>query len=786
MRWKGRMTISSLQTAQKAQKTAGALDQKLTAAQTELGKQQTVLAKLEKTVGGWKDELKALSADPKKNAAQIADLKSKIEASAGGFKVQTGRVEAAAMQVTTARAALYDAEKGALVAAKLANTEALMEGKAVPFEQAVRVDSVEDAASMSRADQQRILGAAAPIDPKVALNLDMNKLMLAANAGNGPAMLEDILRSSDPANHATLLKLIPSLLPVIVSQTKTEKTAEAMTRALKAASPEARALLNGPLAAELSGKFKPDNALRIALTENMGTAQGIPVDTAVALQEGLEKTGDVLGAEIMGSMVAQQIGGLRKDFEKKFDQTNGLKLELARLQGGFGPMLTDAQKKKATDSFMKLHAKDFAETEAAAAALSTALPALQSLNLSSRSSGEGSLLRKEATKVLGDLEKLSETNKGGDALLKAVEGKEPWLMNALDFTKTNKDLAEGMAKVVTSSIALKALRGGAVAKDAAIETLGRLEHVLGAKGLKEIQTAFGGLDGSPESMKKAKDAFQKIDAGEFGKTPIQKNLFKVFGLALSIPSVAQGLSGLGDAGTADRVKTLMDSAKLSTDAAELMLKNVAKESVLSGLSKVGTAAGIVSGVIDGVKGVAAIADGHVGEGAADLMTGAGGVMMGLAQLGVAIPGGQLIGAALAVGGLVVKLVTGNKEAREKEEGMEEGAAEFLKGAGIPDAAATALGDIRRKDQANMGQVMVQLAEEFNMDPKALLAFLIKHPDKLDDFADKAFDLSDGPDGKFLRKGRYVPSNGDQGSRTYVGMDDLVAWMKDNGLDPKKD
>ena len=51
-----------------------------------------------------------------------------------------------------------------------------------------------------------------------------------------------------------------------------------------------------------------------------------------------------------------------------------------------------------------------------------------------------------------------------------------------------------------------------------------------------------------------------------------------------------------------RVKTLVDSAKLSTDAAEPLLGSVAKKSVLEGLSKVGTVASIVGGVIEGIQG----------------------------------------------------------------------------------------------------------------------------------------------------------------------------------------
>lgn len=379
---------------------------------------------------------------------------------------------------------------------------------------------------------------------------------------------------------------------------------------------------------------------------------------------------------------------------------------------------------------------------------------------------------------------LQNTDVGGEAILKAMESRAPWLTSALDYSKTSKDLGEGMAKVVASSIALKALGGGAVQKDIAIEALGRLEHVLGAKGLDQVQKAFADLDGTPEAMKRAEAAFRNIDAGEFGASAVQKNTFKVLGLALSIPGVAQGVGAWDNASSLARVKTLMDSAKLSTDAAELLLGSVAKKSVLEGLSKVGTAASIVGGVIEGIQGgVTAFSDGKHLEGAGGMMSGAGGVMMGLAQLGMRVPGGQLIGAGLAVAGLITKRIAGNSAAREAEEAKEADAKAYLKGAGIEEPMATALSNIRRKDGINVGDVILQLAPEFKMEPKALLNYLLAHPDKLKGFVDKAFDLHAGADGKFDRRGITYPANGDQASKTYIGLDDVALWMRANGMNP---
>lgn len=774
---------STLQSARSAQAQAGQSSKGLEQAQAELVAAQAALTQMRTQLDGWAAELKTPGLSPEKSTKLRGQLFEGLK-QLNGLKAN---VDGAAAKVGTAREQLYGAEAKALAAAKEANAAATDILAPLPFLEAQYVDSLEDAGSLSRAKQRALLGADAPIDARTAALIDGNKLSLAAQAGNGPEMLARVLEGTDPAQQAAFLKANAAVVKSIFQRGgETEADARMLLRAVDAAAtPEAKAVLVERLAA---AQGKGHDGLAYGLKRALGSGLGTQTsfETMGALRTALKQAGKAGAADAVAHITAAKVGELRKDFESKFKESERLKGELAKLNGGFQPLLSEDAQKAANAAFLKKHAATFEATNKAATALGQALPALEALGETDKPTyglnGDGAL-KAEALKVLPVLDRLKDVDGGGAAILKGMETQADWFRAALAHGGSVKDAGETMAKVIASSVVLKALKGGAVDKALAVQSLSRLKNVLGIDGVDALRDAFVHLDGSPKSMEKAKEAFKKIDAGGFGASAVQKSTFQLIGLAFSIQSVASGAQGWAGATPLEKVKTVTDAARLSTDAAQLLLKNVAKESVLDGLSKAGTAAGIVGGVLDGLKGAVAISNGKIGEGAADLMSGTGGVLLGLAQIGVRIPGGQLAGAVLAAAGIATKLITGNLAAREAEAAKEADAKDYLIAADVPAKTAAALSDIRRRDNVNIGDVVQQLAPEFKMEPKALFAFLLKHPEVLEGFVDRAFDLATSADGTFDRKGHTFPANGDQAAKTLTGLDDLAAYLRAQGLSP---
>lgn len=107
--------------------------------------------------------------------------------------------------------------------------------------------------------------------------------------------------------------------------------------------------------------------------------------------------------------------------------------------------------------------------------------------------------------------------------------------------------------------------------------------------------------------------------------------------------------------------------------------------------------------------------------------------MGAAAISGSIPGGQLVGATLAVVGLVANLIVADRAAEKAERAAEKDALAYLKGGGVAEPQAKALANVREKDHRNAGVPIRQIAERLKMDPNQLFERLQKLPPaKLDE------------------------------------------------------
>jgi hypothetical protein len=278
-----------------------------------------------------------------------------------------------------------------------------------------------------------------------------------------------------------------------------------------------------------------------------------------------------------------------------------------------------------------------------------------------------------------------------------------------------------------------------------------------AEAAKGLATTFARVQSGALPPEAIKDAFAKIDGGAFGKSKLAQNSLKVIGLGFSMYGVAKGIKDWDDAGALDKFKTVVASANLGVEGASMVMKALGKESAVGALSKLGGGIAVVGGVLDVFGGIKGIANGDVGNGAADLMSGAGGVLMGLAATSSSVPGGQLIGAGLAVAGLVTKLIVGHRAAAKAERASEADARAYLQAADIDPALAKPLSNVRQIDHRNAGIPIAQIAPRLGMTGEQLFLKLQKLPPaKLDEFVKRMLTLELNDQGHAL-EGPVRPS-----------------------------
>lgn len=730
------------------------------------GRQQKVAALVQKL------EVSA-KGDPKKYGTALADAKSKLTKLGRDISAQGEVMKGAGKALAASRAEVDTAATQALAIAKKEKMPA-----------AVWVDSLEDAASLPVEKQKQVLGAAAYISKEQALATDVKTVKQALktmNPDEALKVLDRTLMGTAPQEQAKLLAALKPELEFlaraanepITYSSHGEASGKAYVEAMRMASPAAQKLMAKALAATFpdGDKWRPGlehgwkTGAGKALGESMKSGQNFGVAGEVVTA--LTAAGKLDQAGTMRGVIADTITELRTDFEKQSKGVAGLRGELALLNQGVGSLMTTEQRNKAIEGFKAKHAEEFGAFDSAASKLTGAFEAFPlakdplSPDVGRWAWQDGKNLQAELGKVQKLMGSIQSTPAGEKAILDALRAQEKgvapaWLDSVLETAKTSKDLTEGTAKVIATGIAQLGMMGTVTSKQSLVSLLQKNAGLLGidAEKARALGDAF-----TSQNADRITAAFKDIDGGGFASSKKGQAALKVVGLGFAAYGVAKGIKGWDDAGALDRFKTVVAGAQLGVEGATLALEVLGRKTALQSLSKLSGGLNVVGGMLDVFGGIKGIADGSVGEGVADLMSGAGGVLMGLASVSSSVPGGQVLGAALAVGGLVTKLIVGSRAKAKAERNSEADARAYLEAAGVDPKLAGPLGNVREDDHRNAGVPISQLAERLGMKPEALFLKLQKLPaDKLDEFVKRMLSLELDDSGRAVEGPVNRPGN----------------------------
>lgn len=744
-----------------------------TEANTKLSNLHLRKQKVVGTVAKLEQQAKA---DPKKYGTALKDMKAKL----AGIDEAIGKQTA----VVKEKGAALKASRGEVDAAE---ADALKAAKAEKVKGAVWVDSVEDAASLPEDVQKAVLGGVAYVSRDQALAADVKSVQDATRSlppHEAIKVLDKKLQGTAPKDQMRLLHAVRNEVEFLAREAngmdvthnpRADAAGKAYVEMMRVLDPGARAML-AKTAAETfpSGKdwktglaHAHQSGLGKALFESM--KNGANFDSVTAVVNALVKEGKTDQAGTMRGVMGEAIRELRTDFESKAKVVQQLRGELALLNQGVGSLMTPDQRKDAIAAFKKQHAAEFDAFDSAAKKLTGAFEAFPlaqdkaSVDASRWAWNDTKLLTSELSAVQKQMEDIKSSPAGEqmilDALKKQAEGVGPaWLGALVENGKNSKDLAEGTAKFIATGIAQLGMMGKLDQKGL-VNALTANASILGieADAAKGLAVTFAKVQSGALPPDAMKEAFSKIDGGSFGESKLAKTSLKVIGLGFSMYGVAKGIKDWNDASTLDQFKTVVAGANLGVEGASMAMKALGRESAVGALAKLGGGVAVVGGVLDVFGGIKGIANGDVGNGAADLMSGAGGVLMGLAATSSSIPGGQLIGAGLAVAGLVTKLIVGSRAVTKAERAAESDARAYLQGAGINPELAKPLGNVRRADHRNAGIPIGQVAERLGMKPEELFLKLQKLPAaKLDEFVKRMLTLELNDKGRAV-EGPVQPS-----------------------------
>lgn len=758
-----------------------AANKSFTEANLKLNNLYTRKAKVAGTVARLEQQAKA---DPKKYGTALKDMKAKLAGLDADIAKQSAVVGEKGKALKASRSEVDAAETEALKAAKTAGVQG-----------AVWVDSLEDAASLPENVQKQVLGGVAYVSREQALASDVKDVKDAIRnmePADAIKVLDKKLQGTAPKEQVRLLhalrKEVEFLAREATGDVNTNPRAvpagAAYAETMRVLDPAARKMLAQAAAEQFpSGKdWKQgiSHAWKTGLGKALGESmkQGASFDSGTELVNALAKEGKADQAGTMRGVLGDNVRELRTDFESKAKVVQQLRGELALLNQGVGSLMTADQRKLAIEGFKKQHAAEFKAFDEAAKKLTGAFDAFPLAKdkadpeVGRWAWNETKQLGQELNAVQKQMDLIQSSPAGEqkilDALKKQSEGVgPPWLGALVENGKNTKDLAEGTAKFVATGLAQLGMMGKLDQKGL-VKALTENAALLGidAEAAKGLAVTFSKVQSGALGPEAMKDAFAKIEGGSFGTSNLAKNSLKVIGLGFSMYGVAQGIKSWGDADTIKKFQTVVAGANLGVEGASMAMKALGRESAVASLAKLGGGLAVIGGVLDVFGGIKGIANGDVGNGAADLMTGAGGVLMGLAATSSSVPGGQLIGAGLAVAGLVTKLIVGSRAVAKAERASEADARAYLQAAGVNPALAKPLSNVRETDHRNAGIPIAQVAERLGMKPDELFLKLQKLPPaKLDEFVKRMLmlELNDA--------GRAV--EGPVQSNSIDGVDDAV-------------
>lgn len=747
---------------------------------------------------------------------RLARAKHTLAAAQAALTSATTTLGEARARLGRATAKLPTAQSRALQAEQAANQAVRAESPVapLPFAAVEGFDDLADAASLDGKTYTKLLGGPASVTPAEALKSDVGRVDLAlrASPANAAKLIDAQLRNAAPAYRQQLLETLEPQLEAIADAASTDSdTASAYLQLMEDAPPA----LQDTLAKELAFNLGDDGAeVAKAITHRLEVAGSADTWSVAAKVLGaLEKSGKAHAINDVSNALASRVHVLRADFEAKSSKTQQLSGELARLNYGFGPLTTDAQKTAAIDGFRKTHAKEYAATDLAASRLMTATAAfagrprvdpgdLKTAHaLRDRSAGtkevisamwggvidNGPLaLQLEAEGVARDLPAVQATQSGayqlGQSMLEAINSKSQfWLDAVVSQVKDDKGLVEKSMDTVTKTLGQLAMSGKLGSANDAFFAVKKFSGLLGVRAdqldalqqaifeLSDLRELGGDTAAATEKMNKA---FAKLDGAKFTKG-VANNL-KLFSLSLGIYGTVRTFQGFDQLSATKTVKALVDASRTGMDGVGFVANLMNKTEVVSALSKVSGGLGAVSGGLNVAVGIGELVDGKWGDGIGDTASGVGDLLLGASAVadstGVMAP----LGAALALGGLVAKHFFGSDPVGDAQRASQKDAKAYLLAAGLPAPMADALSHVREDDHRNIGTFLTQAAKAWNLSPQELMGKLASHPEVLERFVGLVLEMPVDEAWKYQAKQDYA----DQRDRPFQ------MWGPWSGVSPR--
>jgi hypothetical protein len=736
-------------------------------------------------------ERDAKAKEQKSAADQLAGLEAKVKAAKPPSEKLLAQRDATSARLRKATAELADLDAGV----KLLRTKLL--GREKSSFDATRWSShdrtlenqtsPEDAASLSREKQIALLGAPAPFTPDQAADFDVASIRSALKTGasSGASMLSQQLDGADEKQQLLLLSKAGPEVTKMISDANTGDpgAANALAEAVTHARGAARTQLLTLLAQGTKGK---DSFLIGAFSSGLFRGEG--AKDLAGYSAALVKAGKTDAAAALSTQATAGMASVRTRFDeakKKVDALNG---EVARITLGFGQAVPQEKLQKYFNDFKAKHAAEYDAYEAAAKPYLGVMEAAAAGTLDGVAQAapgvDGVLAKGELTLALGNSEALLDTRTGKAELYRAFQlqkkGEPNFLTEMKEGAEKGKKLVEVPEKLVNAiakgMISYTSFTKGAGALSDLVKENAALLGIP-EKRIKEFADSLNEIGNSKLSptqrMAAEKEAVGQLKGGEFKTT-------KALGLLLTAPGLIEGWANFGNTDTVGQMKQIVESGKFGSELVSFMSKDAAV------FEKIATAAGPVLGALDIAKGFKDMYAGNNFDGAMSIYSGLGAVMM-------AVPGGQVFGAALMIGSTVAKYVFGKNPAKDAEKAAEKETEHFLRDyAGLKPSTADALSDVLQKDLRPVGSVIPQLAAALHKTPAELLKQLDSlDKDQLESIVRRVKDMPVNDEWKYTEKQQDQTDRADQRGSVlgmYIGpksIESLVEFMKNEKLVPKE-
>lgn len=721
----------------------------VTAAATELGvvSARARVQQLQSQVAGVGRELEAL----RRKTADFTDPSGALDA-AKKLKGTEAKLSGLEVKLTGAKAALETAEqlavttsKAAIAAQQRANREALFELRPPPFLQVgqhsptlSRQQAVSSAAERFKAAKTSF-DAAAVLQNAFRLNPDAE--FQAALWSEARGRLPALAKAGDLPTMRSLVAIAEHGGLEVERDIAAALAKGAPGYVMPMSAPYADPFVSGPVA-HLKQAIKETGRLNLAHR----------------FSEALTAAGKPMAASAVASAAADQLSALRADFVAKQKKVDGLNAKLGMLVAGFGPMLTDAQKRSAIAAFQARHTDDFKAHEAAAKKLAQGLSmAAEIAGGSPKTDGEKAL-QKQAKEVLKLAGAIANT-RAGEAELKAAMEKEAkggasWVASAMSLAQNVKDgekIAGTLGTAVMRTLALDAAKLVEGNLPLAMEKVANIAHYAKLMGIDPAKA--DALGGAMVGMLKGREGAGRVlekAVLDLEGTPLVppagrlSSALKGVGVVLSVYSLRE--NGFGD-DAFEKLKSVTTGLHASADALAVGLELFSKSPALKGLAETASKKlGAITGAFDFVSGYRSLFKGDFEEAGTTLMSSAGALMM-------MTPGGQIPGALLTVGSIVAGWVFASRRANAAEAADEADAKAFLQAAGIHEKIAAPLSDLLQKNRRNVGAFLTQLEAHLNLKPGELLQRLNK-PElagKVRQLVTIIKDIEPGRDGQYAKR-----------------------------------